>query len=157
MQELSEFQQNRRVIEDFVSNSLSGIPGDISRLMHIATLRDMETGRYHHHGLEAIYTAPAVDEALRLCHEEMFEKILESTLEQQSADLRRCLAGFDGPFEEVAANWKDQQFYRFLVPPGSPDYLRDLFCSNINNLLQLIVDRRAAQGSASSKRLQPVR
>lgn len=139
MEGLSEFQQNRRVIEDFVSNSLSSMPGDISRLIHVATLRDLATGRYHHQGLEAIYSAAAVDQALRLCHGELFEKVLESSLEQQNADLRRCLSGFDGSLEEVAANWKEQEFYRFLIPSGSPDYLRDLFCSNLNVLLQLIV------------------
>jgi hypothetical protein len=149
MEGLSEFQQNRRVIEDFVSNSLSGIPGDISRLMHVATLRDLATGQYHHHGLETIYSAPAVDQALRLCHEELFEKVLESSLEQQNADLRRCLSGFDGPLERVATNWKEQEFYRFLIPSGSPDYLRDLFCSNLNVLLQLILETSSSLESTS--------
>jgi hypothetical protein len=149
MEGLSEFQQNRRVIEDFVANSLSGMPGDISRLMHVATLRDVATGRYHHEGLEAIYSASAVDQALRLCHEELFEKILESSLEQQDAGLKRCLAGFDGPLMEVASHWKEHQFYRFLIPSGSPAYLRDLFCSNINALLSLIVEQGITQGPSA--------
>ncbi|HKW87331.1 MAG TPA: hypothetical protein VJN21_01090 [Candidatus Acidoferrales bacterium] len=140
MRESAQFGQNQKIIEDFVAKTLTRIPGDISRLLHVAMLRDLATGRYHHDGLEALYPAVAVDQALRICHEELFEKILESTLETQATDLRRCLESFEDSLRNVAANWRETQFYRCLIPAGSPDYLRDLFCSNLNILLKLIVE-----------------
>jgi hypothetical protein len=138
MQALGEFEQNQRIIEDFVSHTLACIPGDFARLMHVAMLRDLATGRYRHEGLEALYPALAVDQALRACHEELFEKVLESPLEKQEADLRECLGGFERPVQEVAANWQEHEFFRCLMPSGSPAYLRELFCSNLGLLLKLV-------------------
>lgn len=133
-----QFLQGRRVIEDFTSHSLRGISGDVSRLVHVATLRDLSSGRYHHAGLASIYSEAAVDQALRLCHEELFERVLENTLEKQEIELRSCLGGFDGQPREIAARWLQHEFYRLLIPAGVPLYLRKLFCSNIAILLQLI-------------------
>ncbi|HEV2488503.1 MAG TPA: hypothetical protein VGT03_01750 [Candidatus Acidoferrales bacterium] len=140
MEALDEFGQNQRVIEDFAANTLAGIRGDIGRLLHVATLRDLATGQYRHSGLEALYSAQAVDQALRICHEELFEKILESPLEKQDVDLRHCLEGFEESVQIVAANWQEHEFYRCLIPSGSPAYLRELFCSNLRMLLKLIAE-----------------
>lgn len=144
-----EFEQNQKIIEDFVANTLLRIPGDMARLLHVAMLRDLATGRYRHEGLEALYPALAVDQALRMCHEELFEKVLETTLESQDADLRQCLEGFEDSLQSVAANWQESEFYRCLVPSGSPDYLRDLFCSNVSVLLKLIISPAAIPRPAS--------
>ncbi|MGH9729713.1 MAG: hypothetical protein ACRD4V_14145 [Candidatus Acidiferrales bacterium] len=138
MEVLDEFQQNQRVIEDFASTTLAGIPGDICRLLHVATLRDMATGRYHHAGLETLYSEPAVHQALDLCHQELFERILETPLEQQEMELRKCLESFGSPTNDVAVRWQEHEFYKLLIPSGVPSYLRDLFCSNLSVLLRLI-------------------
>lgn len=138
MKDQEQFHQGRRVIEDFTNHTLRGIPGDVSRLVHVSTLRDMASGRYHHSGLASIYSEPAVDQALRLCHEELFERVLESALEKQEIELRACLGGFDGDSREIAARWLQHEFYAFLIPADVPLYLRKLFCSNIAVLLHLI-------------------
>ncbi|MFZ0639137.1 MAG: hypothetical protein WA020_12380 [Candidatus Acidiferrales bacterium] len=145
MEDLEQIHQDRRVIEDFTSRTLDRIPGDVSRLLHIATLRDLATGRYRHDGLAAIYSEPTVDQALRVCHEELFERILETSLEHQEVEIRRCLEGFDSSSSEIAGRWQEHEFYKFLIPSGVPIYLRQLFCSNLATLLQLI----AAEDSMS--------
>jgi len=138
MRDLEQLDRDRRLIEDFTSRTLENIPGDISRLLHVAMLRDLATGRYRHDGLATIYSDAAVDQALRLCHEELFERILESSLEAQEAEIRKCLTGFDEKVSEIAARWVEHEFYKFLVPSGVPVYLRKLFCSNLGTLLQII-------------------
>jgi hypothetical protein len=138
MEDLEQLHRDRQVIEDFTSRTLESIPGDVSRLLHIATLRDLATGRYRHDGLAEIYSEPVVDQALRLCHEELFERILETSLEHQEIEIRRCLAGFDGRSSEIAARWREHEFYKFMIPSGVPIYLRELFCSNLSTLLKLI-------------------
>lgn len=143
MHKHDEFEQNQRIIEDFVRNTLARIPGNMARLLHVALLRDLATGRYGHAGLETLYPSSAVDQSLRMCHEELFEKILETTLENQEADLRHCLEGFEESSQGVAVNWQDSEFYRCLVPSGCPDYLRDLFCSNLGFLLRIIASPAA--------------
>lgn len=147
MENLEQIHQDRRVIEDFTLHTLDRIPGDVSRLLHVATLRDLGSGSYRHEGLAAVYSEPAVDQALRLCHEELFERLLETSLEHQENEIRRCLAGFDGCPGEIAARWQEHEFYRFLVPSGVPVYLRKLFCSNLATLLQLIVEEDATHQS----------
>ena len=137
---MDEFNQSRRVIEDFVSTTLASIPGDFSRLLHVATLRDLATGRYRHEGLETIYSEGSVHQALGICHEELFEKILETSLERQSRELQNCLEGFGDPAREIATRWKEHEFYRLLIPTGVPGYLRELFCSNQSALLALIAN-----------------
>lgn len=149
MDGLEQLQQDRRLIEDFMLRTLEPIPGDVSRLVHVATLRDLASGRYRHEGLAAIYSEPAVDEALKVCHEELFERILETSLEHQELEIRRCLEGFDGRSNEIAARWQEHEFYKFLIPSGVPVYLRQLFCSNLQTLLQLIASENSTNQSGA--------
>jgi hypothetical protein len=150
MEDLEQIHQDRRVIEDFTLRTLGVIPGDISRLLHIATLRDLASGCYRHDGLAAIYSEPVVDQALRLCHEELFERILETSLEHQETEIRRCLQGLDGNSSEIAARWQEHEFYKFLIPSGVPIYLRRLFCSNLATLLRLIASESPPTGLLSA-------
>src|SRR5216117_61969 len=96
MRMLTQLQQNRRIIQDFTLTTLAGIPGLFARLAYIASLRDLSSGRYEHAGLSALYPDEAIQQALQLCHEQIFERILESPLSSQEEDLRACLAGMEG-------------------------------------------------------------
>lgn len=137
-------QQNRRIIQDFTLNTLAGIPGAYARLVYVASLRDLSSGRYEHQGLCALYPQQAVQEALRLCHEQVFERILESPLSEQMEDLRSCLAAMEGGLAEVVSHWQQLESYRVLLPEQVPDYLRDLFLSNLRALLQILHEQCTA-------------
>ncbi len=140
MEGLDEFHQTHAVIEDFTGNTLSQIKSEVSRLLHVATLRDLGSGCYRHDGLAALYSAEAVDQALRLCHEQLFERILETPLESQESALRQCLLCFDTGVNEIAARWKEHEFYKCLIPSEVPEYLRQLFCSNFATVLGLLAE-----------------
>ncbi len=142
METLERFQRNRRVIEDFTTRTLAAIPSDYGRLLYLASLRDLASGRYLHEGLAAIYPEEAVQQALAHCHEELFAKILETSLEQQEWDLRACLGALEGDFWGIVARWQELESYRFLLPAGVPGYLHDLFCSNLRALLGLLAEER---------------
>ncbi len=144
METLEQFQQNQRVIEDFTSRTLAAIPTTAGRLLHVATLRDLASGRYRHEGLALIYSELAVHQALAYCHNELFARILETPLEQMERDLRLCLSGLEGDLGEIAARWLELESYRLLVPLGAPVYLRDLFYSNLRTLLNLLVEDRTS-------------
>ena len=138
MPALSKLQQNRRVVQDFTVNSLAGIPGPFARLVYVASLRDLSSGRYAHQGLAALYPEEAVQQALELCHEQIFERILEMPLEKQLEDLRNCLAAMEGGLPAVVSHWRQLEPYRVLLPENAPAYLKDLFFSNLRALLEIL-------------------
>ena len=138
MPALTKLQQNRRVVQDFTVNSLAGIPGPFARLVYVASLRDLSSGRYEHQGLVALYPEEAVQQALELCHEQIFERILEMPLEKQLDDLRNCLAAMEGGLPAVVSHWRQLEPYRVLLPESAPGYLKELFFSNLRALLEIL-------------------
>lgn len=135
---LSRLQQNKRIVQDFTLTTLAGIPGLYGRLTYMASLRDLSSGRYQHSGLAAIYPDEAIQQALQLCHEQIFERLLETPLSDQEFDLRSCLEGMEGGIRAAVPHWRRMEVYRVLLPENSPDYLKELFCSNLRALLEIL-------------------
>ena len=149
MSTLTQLQQNRRIIQDFTAVTLAGINGQFSRLTYVASLRDLSSGKYEHAGLAAIYSDPAIQQALELCHEQIFEKILETPLSAQESDLGACLDAMEAGREATVGHWLRMEAYRVLIPEHAPDYLKDLFCSNLRALLEIFQTERSTARSAS--------
>lgn len=143
MRTLTQLQQNRRVIQDFTLTTLAGIPGFFSRLIYISSLRDLSSGRYEHAGLAALYPDEAIQQALQLCHEQIFDRILEIPLSSQLEDFRACLATMEGGLAGAVSHWRRMETYRVLSPAQSPDYLKELFCSNLRVLLEILQEECA--------------
>jgi hypothetical protein len=149
VESLERFAQNQCVIEEFTTRWLVPISCDLGRLVHVSQLRDLSSGRYSNPSLEQVYSEPAVHQALLYCHEELFAKVLEKPLEQQERDLRVFLAEMDSPAAEAVERWREVEFFRTLVPSGTPAYLRDLFFSNLRVILGLIVAEKATLQTAA--------
>jgi len=130
--------RNKCVVRDFTATTLAAIPNLYGRLIYIASLRDLSTGKYEHSGLAALYSPEAIQEALECCHHEIFQRILETPLAIQADDLRECLQEMDGSFRSTLSNWRRMESYRILPPGNAPDYLRELFFSNLRALLEIL-------------------
>ena len=135
---LSKLQENCRVVQDFTLNTLAEINGPFARLVYVASLRDLSSGRYEHQGLEALYPGEAVQQSLELCHEQIFERILEMPLERQLEDWKHCLGAMDGGLADVVSHWRQMGSYRVLLPENAPGYLKELFFSNLRALLEIL-------------------
>lgn len=135
---LTQLQQNRRIIQDFTATTLAAIPSPFGRLIYLSSLRDLASGRYEHAGLLALHPEEAVQQALAKCHEEIFERILETSLAEQEKDLRACLDAMPGGLRLTVSHWQRMEAYRVLLPEQSPDYLKELFCSNLRALLEIL-------------------
>src|SRR6266404_1119129 len=136
MRTLTQLQQNRRVIQDFTLTTLEGIPELFARLTYIASLRNISSGRYQNAGLAVLHPDTAIQQALQVCHEQIFERILETPLSSQEEDLRACLAGMEGGLSVAISHWRRIEAYRVLQPEAAPEYLKELFCSNLRALLE---------------------
>ncbi len=149
MGSFERFQQSRRVIEDFTSRTLAAIPSVFGRLYYVSCLKDSATGRYQHEGLVDVYSENSVQEALEQCHEELFSRILESPLDDQARDLRKCLDSAGDRFWTIVESWREDRSFQTMCPEGSPSYLNDLFCSNLGALLAIFSSQRVTLGPAS--------
>lgn len=140
---LERFHQSRTVIEDFSSRTLAAISTCFGRLYYVNSLRDSGTGRYVHEGLSSLYSQGAVQEGLAQCHEELFARILETPLKDQELDLKKCLRTAGDSYRELAEEWRENRELRNLCPDGIPEYLHELFCSNMSALLSIVLSNRA--------------
>jgi len=149
MRTMTRLQQNRRIVQDFTLTPLAAIPSLYGRLAYLASLRDLSSGRYHHEGLAALYPEEAIQEAVGLCHEQVFERVLETPLAMQEDDLRACLSCMEDGLGPAIDHWQRMETYRVLLPENPPDYLRDLFCSNLRALLEILQTENSRSHSAA--------
>jgi hypothetical protein len=143
VESLERFQQSRAVIEDFSSHSLAAISSDFGRLYYVSSLKDSDSGRYEHDGLMSLYPENAVQAALSHCHEELFSRILETPLREQESDLRDCLGAAGDQYWDVVESWRENRYFQNMCPEGLPNYLHDLFCSNMGALLAIFSSNKS--------------
>ncbi len=67
--------------EDFTRRTLSGVPGLLSRLAYIASLRD-DKGSYRHWGLARTHGTAAATDAMCRAHLEALTEVLRTPLSQ---------------------------------------------------------------------------
>ena len=136
-----ELQSHRQILFDITANYLEPLDGAFSRLAYLAGLRDPSTATYAHDRMATLYSPAQIDEVVGRCHEEVFERLLEMPLAAQGNDLRKYLKSLPGSFDtnaekcgEMAVKW---------IPAGAPSYLKELFCSNLNALREILLDRKS--------------
>src|SRR5579862_6500985 len=84
------------------------------------------------HGLQ---TFPQI---LLLQGERRFQNLLKTPLSLQEQDLRECLESMPGDMPATLAHWRKLEAYHILPPEDAPDYLRELFFSNLRALLEIL-------------------
>src|SRR5260370_31284639 len=85
----------RKAAADLWRNTLSQISTNFGKLVYLSSLRDPNTGQYHHHGLAALFGDQESEQALRRSHTEVFEKWLNLPLQDQKEDLDEYLSSLD--------------------------------------------------------------
>ena len=137
---LDKLQLHRQILYDLSVHSLEPMGGMYERLAYVANLRDPSTGTYSHERLSAVFGEESVSQALADCHEELFERLLESPLALQEADLRSYLDTLPGGREEHLRDCSEKA--ETWIPPQAPDYLKKLFCSNLHALCELLQEQK---------------
>jgi hypothetical protein len=131
-------EEVERVVRDFEERTLAGLEGQFNQLVYLASLRDYNTGRYHHYGLESRYTMEAVDEGLRRCHVRVFEELVAMPLKEQTEDLLTFFESLKEDKTRLVMVWKRLKSYQILPPEGCHPLARQLFDKNIEIMLRIL-------------------
>ena len=131
-------EEVERLVRDFEERTLAGMEGHFSQLVYLASLRDYNTGRYHHYGLESRYTTEAVDEGLRQCHVRVFEELVALPLKEQTEDLLNFFESLKEDKTRLVTVWKRLKSYQILPPEDCHPLARELFDKNIEIMLRIL-------------------
>jgi hypothetical protein len=131
-------QEAEQVFQDFQGHTLEGMPGSFNRLIYVASLRDYNTGRYHHYGLENRYSSEAVDEGLRRCHAQTFEALVTLPLQEQTQDLLRFFESLKAERSRLVEVWQRLRAYQMLPPEDCHPLARELFNKNVEIILEVL-------------------
>jgi hypothetical protein len=130
---------HRQILYDLALHYLEPLSGSFSRLAYLASLKNPSTKIYAHDRLAAVYGPEPVGETLAKCHEELFERLLEMPLAQQEEELRLFVGTLPERTKERVKI--SQRRIEDWIPEAAPDYLKELFRSNLAALLELLRER----------------
>jgi hypothetical protein len=119
-------------------HTLSQIPSTFGKLVYISSLRDVNTGRYEHHGLAQLFGEQETEKALRESHRKVFAEWLSYNLEQQKEDLDRYLSSFQVDKRTILATWTRLTPYRNLMPADLGEPERKLYLADFEAVLDLL-------------------
>jgi hypothetical protein len=128
----------RSALADLCKHTLSRVPTMCGRLIYLATLRDLNSGTYRHHGLITAFGRDEAVRALRESHNAAFQGWLQLTLAEKNEDLRDYLRALEEPQEEIVQHWLKSGIYRSYVPASAMKPETDLFCRDLETLLELL-------------------
>ena len=129
---------DRTVLGDLWKNTLSRIPTLYGRLVYLASLRDPDTGKYRHHGLNAVFGRTESSAALARSHAEVFREWLYQPLSDRFADLNEYLSSIDARRDVIVRNWRRGRVYRNSVPAGALEAERALFYTDMDTMLTIL-------------------
>ncbi len=139
----------RSALADLCKHTLSRIPTLSGKLIYLATLRDVHSGTYRHHGLITAFGRDEAVKALRESHQEAFQGWLKLSLTEKNEDLRDYLISLDDSQEEVVEHWLQSGVYRSYVPASAIKAESDLFCHDLEMLLTLVHNEELRRQSRS--------
>jgi hypothetical protein len=92
--------------------------------------------------------------ALKESHQAAFQGWLNLTLAEKNEDLRDYLIALDDPMDQVVQHWLHSGVYRSYVPATAREAETELFCRDLETLLQLMKNDslRLRQRSAGDAR-----
>jgi hypothetical protein len=137
-EETRQGSEVEQVVTDFQSRTLARMEWHFSRLIYLSSLRDYNTGRYHHHGLESRYTSEAVDEGLRRCHTQVFDELVTLPLKKQTDDLVGFFSSLREERSRLVDAWERLRSYRILPPENCHPLAKELFEKNIVIILKIL-------------------
>jgi hypothetical protein len=137
---------DRTAASDLWRNTLSQIPSVFGRLMFLTSLRNLNSGRYEHHGLALVFGRLEASNALKKSHREAFAEWLSYDIEEQQADLDLYLSGQLEDKRTILRTWEKLEPYRNVLPSSVKDPERKLYLADLKAILNLLKNASGAGG-----------
>jgi hypothetical protein len=133
---------------DMSETVLRALPNDLTRMIYLASLRDCNSGLYLHPELSRQKGIHAADQWLRVCHEQVFRRLLTTRLSDYVRQLQDYIRYTRSEPVTVLKTWRSLQAYRATVPVGALLISSELFFLNIGIALEILVKRMPAFGQS---------
>jgi len=122
-------------------------PNDLTRLIYLASLRDCNSGMYRHPTLCRKYTTEATDSILRLCHEQVFARVLALPVDDYVRQLKGYIRFSNVDRSGLIKTWNTLQAYRTVIPVKITALETKIFVSNITLALGIVESGAAPSAS----------
>ncbi len=129
-------------LRDLRNRTLKRLPGDFSRLVYLASSRDLNTGRYSHDGLAFHFSENVASKAMAGCHTEIFDRLVCCSLEELIEELRNYISSISERPGDVLRSWEGLGSYRVTIPSECDETAAEIFLSNVKIALAILQTRQ---------------
>lgn len=134
----------QKAAEDIRLRTLAKIPRPLDRFIYLSSMRDYNTGLYHHEGLAVRYSPEVACEALADCHREVYRQLLSCTLQDLVAQMEAYLESSQTPARDFISVWRKIEPYRVAVPVETDSFAAEFLFSNFRTALAIVEHRLAS-------------
>ena len=120
------------------------LPNDMSRMIYIATMRDNNSGHYYYPELTRKFSADIVDRAMLACHGQLFERVVQLSLEDLTESLDVYMASTHVLKERVIQSWNKLRAYRATIPINSDPISAEVFFMKVEVAVAILEARLPA-------------
>ena len=123
---------------DLQNRTLSRLDCDFARVIYLSSLRDFNTGEYHHQGLAHAFSESVAGTAMAACHQELFKRLVLSSLSSFVEQLDRFIRSSPNTYLGTLVAWKTLEGYHVAIPLNCDPLTAELFRSNVRIAMELL-------------------
>jgi hypothetical protein len=129
--------------EDVRGRTLAKIPRVLDRFIYLASMRDYNTGIYHHDGLAARFSPDVTCEALADCHQEVYRQLVLCPLKDLVSQMEAYIESSQTRPQDFISTWRELEPYRVAIPVRTDAFSAELLFSNFRIALKIVEERLA--------------
>jgi hypothetical protein len=138
-----KFESVEAARRDLEYRTLAKITGDFARLIYLASMRDYNTGEYHHEGLARQFTENLARKAFASCHQEVFRRLVLCSVRELVDELEIYVRSNGSTISEFVLVWEKLQPYTVAVPLQCSALSARFFALNIRAALAILQRRQS--------------